>query len=253
MRSRFAGGCCWRSRRPNVRAIPRSSSDCSPSSSSGVVQPVSNWPVPWPRLPATRCAPSSIISIRAAARIVLVEAGPSILSTFPESLRDAGRRSLRRLGVDVHEGTPVTALDEDGVAMGDTRISSATVLWAAGVQASPIGACFASERERDGRVRVEPDLSVRGYPTVSSLEIWRCSPTRPASRCPAWRKRQATGYARGAQRAAAPGGGADPPFRYRDPGNLATIAATRRLPTSGSFACQATWAGCSGSSCTSPS
>ena len=72
------------------------------------------------------------------ARIVLVEAGPTILQAFPEKLRNAARRSLRRLGVDVREGAAVTHIDAHGVMVGEERINAATVLWSAGVAASPL-------------------------------------------------------------------------------------------------------------------
>jgi NADH dehydrogenase len=126
--------------------------------------------------------------------------------------------------VDVHEGTPVTALDEDGVVMGETRISSATVLWAAGVQASPIGACFVGERERDGRVRVEPDLSVRGYPTVfiaGDMAMFTHQTGKPLPGVAQAAKQLGTHAARNALRRLA--GEPTRTFRYRDPGNLATI------------------------------
>lgn len=102
----------------------------------------------------------------ASARILLLEAGPSILTTFPESLRASARRSLTRLGVQVREGTAVTAIDEGGVMLGGERIEADTVLWAAGVQASSLGRCFGTELDRAGRVVVEPDLSVPGVPDV---------------------------------------------------------------------------------------
>jgi NADH dehydrogenase len=100
------------------------------------------------------------------ARIVLVEAGPTILPSFPETLRDAGRRSLRRLGVEVREGTRVTGIDRHGVDIGSDRIAAGTVLWAAGVAASPLVATLGVPLDRAGRAMVTPDLSVPGHPDV---------------------------------------------------------------------------------------
>jgi NADH dehydrogenase len=106
----------------------------------------------------------------ARARIVVVEAGPSILSTFREELRDAARRSLGRLGVEVREHTRVVAIDPHGVDVeaGATRerINAATVLWAAGVAASPLVKTLGVAVDRAGRALVEPDLSIAGHPEV---------------------------------------------------------------------------------------
>jgi NADH:quinone reductase (non-electrogenic) len=102
----------------------------------------------------------------ARARIVLVEAGPTILPTFPEKLRNAARRSLERLGIEVREGTAVTAVDAHGVMAGNERIDAGTVLWAAGVAASSLVKTLGVPLDRAGRVVVEPDLSIPGHPEV---------------------------------------------------------------------------------------
>ena len=107
-------------------------------------------------------------------RIVLVEAGPTILPAFAERLRAAARRSLRRLGIDVREQARVTAIDAHGVwltagtgaAAHDERVTAGTVLWAAGVAASPVVATLGVPLDRAGRVIVEPDLSIPGHPEV---------------------------------------------------------------------------------------
>ena len=100
------------------------------------------------------------------ARIVLVEAGPTILHPFPPALRDAARSSLRALGIDVREGTAVTSVDAHGVMLGQERVVAGTVVWAAGVAASPIVATLGVPMDRAGRVLVEPDLSIPGHPEV---------------------------------------------------------------------------------------
>lgn len=101
-----------------------------------------------------------------AARIVLVEAGPTILSSFPEKLRDAARDALRRLGVDVREHATVTSVDAHGVWLGQERLDAGTVVWAAGVAASPLLKTLGAPLDRAGRVVVEPDLSIPGHPEV---------------------------------------------------------------------------------------
>lgn len=100
------------------------------------------------------------------ARIILVEAGPTILQTFPESLRNAARASLQRLGIEVREGVAVTAVDSHGVMIGSERVDAGTVLWAAGVAASSVVKTLGVPLDRAGRVIVEPDLSIPGHPEV---------------------------------------------------------------------------------------
>jgi NADH dehydrogenase len=102
----------------------------------------------------------------ATARILLLEAGPSILPAFPPSLRDAARRSLVRLGVEVREGSAVTQVDPGAVSIGAERIGAGTVLWAAGVKASAVGASLGVPLDRAGRVIVQPDLAIPGHPEV---------------------------------------------------------------------------------------
>ena len=101
------------------------------------------------------------------ARIVLIEAGPSILPTFPESLRRAAKRSLGRLGVEVREKTTVTNVDAQGVTCNaGERLEAGTIVWAAGVAASPLVKTLGAPLDRAGRVIVEPDLSIPGHPEV---------------------------------------------------------------------------------------
>ena len=100
------------------------------------------------------------------ARIVLVEAGPTILPSFPGKLREISRISLQRLGVEVRERTAVTHIDGRGVSLGGERLPADTVLWAAGVAASPVAATLGAPLDRAGRVLVNPDLSIPDHPEV---------------------------------------------------------------------------------------
>jgi NADH dehydrogenase len=102
----------------------------------------------------------------AESRIVLVEAGPSILSTFPEKLRNAGRKSLQKLGVEVREKAAVTRVEHETVWLGDERIEAGTIIWAAGVAASPLGKTLGVPLDRAGRVLVQKDLTIPGHPEV---------------------------------------------------------------------------------------
>ena len=97
-------------------------------------------------------------------RIVVIEAGPTILPSFASALRDAARRSLSRLHVEVRENTRVTAVEVGAVMLGAERLEAGTILWTAGVAASPITSMLGVPLDRAGRVVVEPDLSLPGHP-----------------------------------------------------------------------------------------
>ncbi len=94
-------------------------------------------------------------------RIILIEAGPRILPTFNEALSHTAERDLRGLGVDVMTNTRVTSLDADGVTAGHQRINAKTIIWAAGVQPSPLANLLGEEVDRSGRVHVQLDLSLK--------------------------------------------------------------------------------------------
>jgi NADH dehydrogenase len=100
------------------------------------------------------------------ARIVLIEGSPTLLGAFPEPLRQAARRDLERLGVDVRTGVLVTHVAPGRVDTAADSIQAATVLWAAGVAASPLGATLGVPTDRVGRVLVQPDLTIPGYSNV---------------------------------------------------------------------------------------
>ena len=99
------------------------------------------------------------------ARVILIEGADRVLPPYPPELSDKARRQLERLGVEVRTGTPVTGVDGAGVQLGDQRIAARTVLWAAGVAASPLGRMLGA-CDRAGRLEVEPDLTVPGHPEV---------------------------------------------------------------------------------------
>jgi len=162
------------------------------------------------------------------ARVLLLEAGPRVLSSFPESLSAKARAQLERLGVEVRAGVPVAAIDADGVVLGDgvaadSRIAARTVLWAAGVAASPLARDLGAPLDRAGRVVVDADLRVPGHPdvyVVGDLASVRCGDRPVPGVAPA--AKQMGRYVGGAIRARLRGV-EPPPFRYRDFGNLATI------------------------------
>lgn len=159
----------------------------------------------------------------ASARVRLVEAGPRVLAAFPPDLSAKAQAQLERLGVEVLTGTPVSAIDAQGFRLGERFVPARTVVWAAGVAASPLARALDVPLDRAGRVQVEPDLSVPGHPEIfvagdlSALEQdGRPVPgVAPAAKQMGRHVAQAI-RARLQGRAAAP-------FRYRDFGNLATI------------------------------
>jgi len=100
------------------------------------------------------------------ARIVLIEAGPRILPTFPQTLSNYARDTLARHGVEVKTETLVTKCDARGVDLKDGRIDASTIIWAAGVKSSPAARWLNTEADKAGRVKVAADLSVPGHPDI---------------------------------------------------------------------------------------
>jgi NADH dehydrogenase len=157
------------------------------------------------------------------ANVHLVEAGPRVLPSMPPSLSEKARAQLVRLGVEVLTGQAVTGIDERGVWLGERRIDARTVLWAAGVAASPLGAQLGAERDRAGRVKVEPDLSLPGHPEVFVIgDLASLAPGGKPVPGVAPAAKQMGAYVGAAIRDRL-AGRAPAPFRYRDYGNLATI------------------------------
>jgi NADH:ubiquinone reductase (H+-translocating) len=160
-----------------------------------------------------------------AARIILVEAGPLLLSNMTADLSDDARRRLEKLGVEVRLNAPVTAVDAAGVTIGQARIEARTVIWAAGVAASPAGQWIGAECDRVGRIKVNPDLSVLGHPEIFALgdtSLVLDGAGKPLPGVAPVAKQQGVyvgklikARLRGVQQAAS--------FRYRNYGNLATI------------------------------
>ncbi len=160
----------------------------------------------------------------ASARILLIEAGPSILPAFPETLRASARRALARLGVEVLEGTAVTHVEEGAVSMGGERIDAHTIMWAAGVAAAPVARDLGPALDRAGRINVEPDLSAPGHAgvfVVGDLASFLHQTGKPLPGVAQVAKQQGAHAARNIARLIR--GEQTRPFRYLDPGNMATI------------------------------
>ncbi len=181
-------------------------------------------------------------------RVVLFEGTDRVLRTYPEKLSAAAKKSLEKRHVEVRVNTLVTGIDEHGVTVktphGEDRLGTRTVVWAAGVQASPLATSLGAVRDRSGRVVVEPDCSIPDHPEVFVVgDLAKVA--LDGSEVP--------GVAQGAIQAgkhvakiiaaeASGKRGARPPFRYRDKGNLAVLGradalfATKRIAIHGFFA-----------------
>jgi NADH:ubiquinone reductase (H+-translocating) len=184
----------------------------------------------------------------ASARIVLVDMAPRVLGPFPEGLSKAAQRRLEKLGVEVRLGHGVDLIDADGVVVAGERIASKTVIWTAGVAPSPAGKWLNVETDRAGRVRIQKDLSVPGYPAIfvvgdtASLDQ-DGKPLPGVAQVAIQQGRYAGKLIRNRIR----GNPQPSPFRYFDKGNMAVVGKgfavlqTGKVQISG-FAAWLTWA-----------
>jgi NADH dehydrogenase len=158
-------------------------------------------------------------------RIVLVEAGPRLLPAFPQNLSDKARHALEHLGVEVRLASAVTQCDEGGVVAGGERIEARTILWAAGVSASPAAKWLEGPRDPAGRVMVAPDLSLPGHPDIFVVGDTAHVETPGGGLVPgiAPAAKQEGKYVAKVIRACLAGQPRPAPFRYRHLGNLATV------------------------------
>jgi NADH:ubiquinone reductase (H+-translocating) len=158
-------------------------------------------------------------------RIILVEAGPRLLPTFPKALSDYATRSLQGMGVEVELNRKVTGCDALGVALDGGRIEAGTVIWAAGVVASPAALWIGADHDRAGRIKVSPDLSVPGQPDIFAAGDTAAVADRQGHPVPgiAPAAKQMGRYVGKVIAARVLGQPAPPPFAYRHLGELATI------------------------------
>ena len=160
----------------------------------------------------------------ARARVLLIEAGPRLLPNFPEALSRYTAEALARLGVEVRLGTPVTSCDGQGVTVGTERVPAATILWAAGVAASPAASWLGVAGDRAGRVPVGADLTVPGHDhiyVIGDTALARDAANLPLPGIAPVAKQQGAFVARSIL--ARLEGRQLQPFAYRDRGLLATI------------------------------
>jgi NADH dehydrogenase len=175
----------------------------------------------------------------ATARVVLLDAAPALPGPFPESLRRRAARDLERMGVEIHLGAMVTGVDERGIDTSATdpalrRIEAATKIWAAGVQASPLGRIVAraagAEVDGAGRVQVRPDCTLPGHPEVFVVGDLMSLDDLPGLAQVAM---QSGRHAAKTISRRLRGDTAERPFRYRDVGTMATISRFQAIASIG--------------------
>lgn len=161
----------------------------------------------------------------AEAKVRLIEAGPRVLASFPERLSAKAQRQLEKLGVEVLTGVPVADIDASGYRLGSTFVPARTVVWAAGVAASPLARTLDVPLDRSGRVQVQPDLSIPGHPEVfvaGDLAALQQADGKPVPGVAPAAKQMGRHVAENLVKRLR-GEAGDAPFRYADYGNLATI------------------------------
>lgn len=160
----------------------------------------------------------------ASGRVLLIEAGPRILPTFPEQLARKAHKALNRLGVEIKAGARVEEIDADGVSMAGQFVASKTVIWSAGVAASPVGTWLGAEVDRSGHVCVNADLSVPDHPNIfvigDSTSLMQDGHPLPGVAPVAMQQGH---YVASLIKQRVTKKGLERPFRYFDKGNLATI------------------------------
>lgn len=191
---------------------------------------------------ARRAIPADFRSIdTTSARILLIEGGDRLVSAFPPELSARAKRDLEQLGVEIVLERRVTHIDEHGVLVGEERIESRNVLWAAGVAASPLAATIGPATDRAGRLNVHPDLTLPGHPEIFVLgDLAVVTDARTGTVVPgiAPAAMQMGRHAARVIRARLAGGsaaGAAGAFAYHDKGMLATIGRARAVGVIGSL------------------
>jgi NADH dehydrogenase len=169
------------------------------------------------------------------ARILLLEGGPRLLAAYAPELSESAKEQLERLGVEVRLTAQVSNIDKQGVQVGHERIASHTVLWGAGVKASPLGARLGAPLDKAGRVRVDEHLSIPGHPEVFVVGdlatfIQDGHPVPGVAPAAMQMGRHAADVIERKVRGETPR-----PFRYRDKGSLATIGRSKAVGQIGRF------------------
>ncbi|MBL8599419.1 MAG: NAD(P)/FAD-dependent oxidoreductase [Devosia sp.] len=165
------------------------------------------------------------------ARVVLIEAGPRVLANFKPEMSTYAEKALGELGVEVLLNTPVTSVHADGVTFATGAIAAETIIWAAGVLASPAARWLGVEADRAGRVKVNPDLSVPGHPSIFAVGDTVTAVMPDGKPVPGIgdAAKQGGRHAAKVIKARLRGEAAELPFHYRHLGDIATIGRSRAL------------------------
>lgn len=171
------------------------------------------------------------------AKVILVEAAPRLLGGFPERLATYAQRELEGMGVEVRLGAPIEEIDEEGFVAGGARTDAKTVIWCAGVKATPVGRWIGAETEKNGTVRVGPDLSLPGHAGVYILGDAASAAGPDGGPLPglAAVAAQQGDYVGRTLAARLAGNPAPAPFEYRDRGTMATIGRSAAVADFGRF------------------
>ncbi len=158
-------------------------------------------------------------------KVLLVEAGPKVLNGYPDQLSTYARNALEKLGVEISLGTPVTQIERGAISFGERRVEAKTIIWAAGVRASPAAEWLGAAADRSGRIIVESDLSVPGHPEIFAVGDTVAIATPDGSTVPgiAPAAKQAGAFVGHTIRRRLTGNGERKPFRYHHQGSLAQI------------------------------
>ena len=165
------------------------------------------------------------------ARVVLIEAGPKVLPNFKPDMSEYALRALRELGVEVELGKPVTAVRAGAVEYGGITLRSETIIWAAGVLASPAANWLGVEADRAGRIKVNPDLSIPGHPEVFAIGDTVTATNGDGRPVPGIgdAAKQGGKHAARVIKARLRGDTTAMPFHYKHLGDIATIGRSRAL------------------------
>ncbi|MFG0291731.1 MAG: NAD(P)/FAD-dependent oxidoreductase [Phycisphaerales bacterium JB050] len=183
------------------------------------------------------------------ARVILIEGGDRLLSSFDPSLSARAQRDLEKLGIEIITNTYVTDLKPGLVTMGERTIEAGNVFWAAGVKANPLATSLGCELDPTGRVLVQPDLSVPGHPEIFVVGDMAAARLldKDSNQSNTWVPGVAQGALQGGTHAGKiiareiasglqPGAATDrPPFRYKDKGSMATIGRAKAVAEIGRF------------------
>lgn len=171
------------------------------------------------------------------ARVLLIEAGPKLLSAYPDSLSAYAKAAVSRLGVEIILGQPVTRCHADGIDMGDKSIPCKTIIWAAGVQASAAAGWIGMDCDRVGRALVNADLTAPEHSNIFVIGDTAAVTDKSGGPVPgiAPAAKQMGGYVATVIRHRLAGSGSSVPFRYRHAGSLATLGRRAAIADFGRF------------------